>query len=363
MKIIQLIQKPQRRGAEIFAAQLSQQLSELDHEVLLVSIFKGKADLPFSGTKIELNRPLSNRLFDLKGWKFLAKTIKEFKPDIIQANAADTLKFSVFSKLVFGWRTPIIYRNANQMGDFIKGRIHRKFNQFLINQILGVISVSEASQKDFHQNFKFPEAKSIRIPIGIDSKEIDEKLKEKPTQTLPKSFLIQIGGWVPEKDPLGMLDIFSRLSNPDINLILLGSGPLENSLRDKIGQLELKNRVKLIPSHPNIFPLLRKASALAMPSHIEGLPAVILEAMNLKIPVTAYGVGGIPEVLKNGESGWCVPPNDQNGFLAALEEVLALDAESKETILSNAFQLVTSEYSLDKIALQFEDFYSRLIGK
>ncbi|MBA4298775.1 MAG: hypothetical protein C0433_01515 [Cyclobacterium sp.] len=87
----------------------------------------------------------------------------------------------------------------------------------------------------------------------------------------------------------------------------------------------------------------------------------ILEAMCLKIPVIAYGVGGIPEVLKNGEPSWCIPPNDQNGFESALEEVMALDAKSKETILSNARKLVLSDHTLQKVTLQFEDFYKRLL--
>ena len=126
MKIIQLIQKPQLRGAEIFACQLSSHLQEMGNEVLVVTIFEGDSELPFSGKIIELNLKPKYRFFDLKGWKEFHRIIKEFKPDVIQANAADTLKFASSSKRIFKWSVPIIFRNANKMGDFINSSLKLK---------------------------------------------------------------------------------------------------------------------------------------------------------------------------------------------------------------------------------------------
>ena len=248
------------------------------------------------------------------------------------------------------------------MGDFIKVEIHRRFNQFLLNSVSGVVSVSIASGKDFHKTFNFPKEKSIVAPIGIDQEEINSKSKVKSEiPDLPELYLIQIGGLVPEKDPLGMLSIFAGLQNQNIHLVFFGSGPLESALGHDINKLGLGERVHLVPNQKNIFPYLKRAKSLVMPSKIEGLPGVILEAMFIGVPVIAYGVGGIPEVLKNGETGWCIPPKDQKGFIKAIEEVLAMYPDSKDIILSNAFQLVSSNFSLQKVALQFEDFYKRLL--
>lgn len=363
MRILQLIQKPQRRGAEIFAKQLSEELIKLGHNVLVVSIFSGIETFNFSSQTIALDRDLGKRLFDFYGWNNFAKIIKDWQPDLIQANAADTLKFASFSKKIFHWKIPIIYRNANQMGDFIKGNLHRKFNQFLIDSISGVVSVSDASKNDIQKTFSFSKEKSVVIPIGIDPSEIISKSQDVSNVfNLPAPYIIQIGGLVSEKDPLGMLEIFSKLSDDNVNLIFLGSGPLEKILCERIGHLKLENRVQVIPNQPNIFPYLKGAKALVMASKIEGLPAVILEAMYVKVPVIAFGVGGIPEVLKNGDTGWCIPPNDKTGFVQAIEEVLSMDSDSKNVILANAFQLVSSDYTLEKVALQFEDFYKRLLN-
>ncbi|WP_057936055.1 glycosyltransferase family 4 protein [Algoriphagus resistens] len=359
MKIIQLIQKPQRRGAEIFAAQLSEQLRRNGNGVLLVSIYEGVAELSFNGEWIKLKRPIANRFFDYRGWRDFANLVKEFQPDVIQANAADTLKFSVFSKILFRWKVPLIYRNANQMGDFIRNAFHQRFNQFLVNQVTSVVSVSKESRTDFHQTFSFPQDNSIEIPIGIVPEEIELMQQEKDPVDLPKSFIIQIGSWVPEKDPLGMLQIFKEVlkSRPDLQLVFMGSGPLAAKIHQSIEDLGLKHAVHLIASQPNIFAYLQYAEALVMPSQIEGLPGVILEAMYCKVPVVAYGVGGIPEVLSSGQTGWCIQPSDQKAFCEAIVEILNSSKTQKSTIIDQAHTQIITDFKLSQIASRFEDFY------
>lgn len=360
MKILQLIQKPQRRGAEIFAIQLSEELIKLGHEVWVISIFSSPEQFEFSGKLTALNRDLNNRLFDLFGWKILAKFISDWQPDLVQANAADTLKFASFSKKIFRWNCPIFYRNANQMGGFIRGNFHRIFNQFLLNSVSGVISVSEASKTNFQKTFSFPNGKSVVIPIGIDPAEINSKSKDIVNiENSPKPFIIQIGGLVPEKDPLAMMDVFSKLADSNLNLIYLGSGPLEDSLRKEIIRLKLQARVRIIPNQTNIFPYLRNAKALVVPSKIEGLPAVILEALYCKIPVIAYDVGGIREVI-NERTGWLVPVGDTMEFIAAIESLLKSSSRKLEKITNSAFNLVNDQYSIVKISKQFELYYNSI---
>ncbi|WP_425639466.1 glycosyltransferase family 4 protein [Algoriphagus yeomjeoni] len=361
MKILQLIQKPQRRGAEIFAAQLSEQLRLSGNEVLLVSIFEGESDLPFSGEWIKLNRPISNRFFDFKGWKKISRIIKEFNPDIIQANAADTLKFSVFSKKFFGWKNLIIYRNANQMGDFIRNGFHKSFNQWLLNQVSGIISVSKASAENLHSTFSYPLTKSIVIPIGIDLNDIDLKQKEKTTINLPDNFLLQIGGLVPEKDPLGMLAIFSRISatHQDLHIVFLGSGILREKLVEKVKELGIESKVIMIPALENIFPILTKATALVMPSKIEGLPGVILEAMYCKVPVIAYDVGGIGEIV-NKYRGRLVYSGDSKCFENELNHLIHTSDSERCALLSTSSQFIKEHYSISKISTQFEAYFNQI---
>ncbi|MDN3204690.1 glycosyltransferase [Algoriphagus sediminis] len=360
MRILQVIQKPQRRGAEIFAIQLSEGLQTMGHEVMLVSIFKNENELVFSGRINHLNRPLEKRFYDWFGWRAFALLIKEFQPDLIQLNAADTLKFGVFSKLLFGWRIPLVYRNANMMGNFIKGVLHRKFNQFLLNKVDGIASVSESSKNDLIETFDHSYKVHEAITIAIVNSDIEQKIDRNTEISLPENFVIQIGGLVPEKDPIGMLGIFQTLERPDLNLVFLGSGKLESQLERLINERELADRVKIIPNQSNIFPILRRARALILPSKIEGLPGVILEAMYCKVPVVAYDVGGISEVL-SGNTGWLVPTRDVDSFLLAIEEVLNSNQKDLDRKLECAKNLVEKEYNLPQVTSKFEDFYRKVI--
>lgn len=324
----------------------------------MISIFEGSTALPFSGRQIHLNRPIRNRFWDWAAWRSFAILVKKESPAIIQANAADTLKFTVFSKKFFGWKFPVIFRNASLMSRYIQNPLIRKFNQALLNQVDGIASVCEASQVDATQFFNLAKPKMEVIPIGINPLDFQDGLMEKgPLE------LIHIGGFTFEKNHHHLLDIFESLSKKkeSLTLKLVGDGPIFNEIKAEIKRRNLEGKVKLMGSLPNPFSYISKNSILVLPSRIEGLPAVILEAMYLKIPVVAYGVGGIPEVLKNGETGWCVPPNDQSGFIQAIEEVFSMESDSKNTILSNGHQLVSSNYTLLKVALQFEDFYKRLL--
>ena len=162
MKIIQLITRPQRRGAEIFACQLAQKLQEKGHEVWVISIYGGNAHLPFEGLLLSLDANLKWRGFDPKVWKKLNGYIREFQPDLIQANASETLKVAALSKRFFGWKTPLIYRNANQISRFLDSRIKLVLNRWLMAQVDAVISVSEATLQDFRTMFTV--AKQITIP-------------------------------------------------------------------------------------------------------------------------------------------------------------------------------------------------------
>lgn len=357
MRIVQVITRPQRRGAEIFAVQLSEELIKLGHQVTLISIFKSDQELDFSGEQINLDLDYKGKI-DFQGFKILANKLKEINPEVIQANASETLRMCVGARWFFNSRYHLIYRNANQISGFLKGRLRRIWNKFLLSKVDGIVSVSEASRKDVIQTFGLQKP-TITIPIGIDQAKINDSLAFDNYPITPP-YLIQIGGLVPEKDPLGMVNIFKKLGSPDLKLVFLGSGPLESKLKEKIQLLGLTKQIFLVPNQSNIFPYLAKALALVMPSTVEGLPGVILEAMCCNVPVVAYGVGGISEVLRSGETGWCIHPKDSKSFVDAIQEVIFMDEKAKQNILDQAHHLVTTQFDLKIIAKCFEDFYRNL---
>src|SRR5690606_35766090 len=147
------------------------------------------------------------------------------------------------------------------------------------------------------QVFSFPEPKVEVLPIGV--------LKEKLVTSLPQQiegllegsdFLIHIGSFVPEKNHIELFSIFDQvlLTYPNLKLLVVGEGRLKSQFQNQLAE---KSEILFLGARKDVAAILPFAKGLLLPSLIEGLPGVILEAMNSNVPVISYDVGGISEVL------------------------------------------------------------------
>lgn len=354
MIIFQLIQKPQLRGAEMFGSQLSQHLESLGHKVILISLFPGEERLPFSGQKINLNRPISKRWTDYGGWKELAELIKKHQPDIVQCNAGDTLKYAVLSKLLFKWNQPIIARNASMVSLYIKNPIIKWINKQLYKKTSSIISVSEHSKKDLNVLFPETNSKSIVIPVGIETIAFQEVAWKGGENA--RFHIIHVGGFTFEKNHEGLFRIFKQFleKQPDSHLHLLGDGPKRTEMELLSQTLGIAEKVTFYGFVSNPTDYVHKADVLVLPSIIEGLPGVLLEAMYAKTITIGYDVGGISEIISNNVTGFLVPKNDEDAFSTSM--LKAVETDSKNLII-NANQQVLQKFSNDYLAKEFEKVY------
>jgi len=112
---------------------------------------------------------------------------------------------------------------------------------------------------------------------------------------------------------------------PGARLRIAGDGEHRAALERRVDELGLREAVSFLGScdGARVRTLLRGAAALAVPSIYEGMPLVVLEAMDAGVPVVASAVSGIPEVVVGGETGWLVPPEDPEALAGALAEILS----------------------------------------
>jgi glycosyltransferase involved in cell wall biosynthesis len=369
MTILQLIQKPQLRGAEMFACQLSNELGVLGHKVLIVSLFPGESQLPINGIFIALNRPQNKRWNDIVGWNTLAKLIQEHHVDIVQCNAGDTLKFAVLSKKIYRWKTPIIARNASMVSSYISNPLTRGLNRWLYRNTQAIASVSEQSALDLNKLFPETKPKITVIPIGVNFP-VYEEVQWK-TNTPGAYHLIHVGGFTFEKNHTGLLSIFEKLLQasktpqteaeqkpPHYLLHLFGDGPLRPQIEDLVRQKELENRVIFYGFSSGVHNFIQKADMLLLPSIIEGLPGVILEAFHAGTPVVAYNVGGIAEVVEHQTTGMLVPVGEEEKFVEAIQKLS--NPETTQYMTQQAKNLVLKKFDNRYIAQSFEQLYKNV---
>lgn len=361
MRVLQLIQRPQLRGAEIFACQLSLELQQLGMQVDLIYLFGDKpSDWPFPSLNIRgLGADKRKRFWDFASYKRLNAIIEVGKYDLVQANAADTLKYAVLSKKFFGYGCPLVYRNANKMSDFFRSSFHRKYTQWLLTGCDYFISVSENCRRDLITIVEKAKEKSATISIG--TKLFDEI---EPFQEASKGepLIVSIGTLVPEKNHIFLIDIFHAfyIRHNKGRLWIVGDGPLRMRLEEKVKSLGLADRVLFWGYRSDVIPILKSTDVMLMPSKIEGLPGVILEAMSCRIPVVASDVGGIREILHHGITGFCLKNWDIENYLFCLEAVL-FDENTRSEIVCNASKIVTEKYLIRNVAVLFKDYYTNVV--
>jgi L-malate glycosyltransferase len=152
-----------------------------------------------------------------------------------------------------------------------------------------------------------------------------------------------------------------RPTYPRIALLIAGDGPEKNRLRDLSVHLGLGDSVRLLGRRDDVGALLTSSDAFCLPSHYEGLPVSILEALAAGTPVVATKVGGIPGLLDDGETAVLVPPGDVTALSGALEKLLG-DEVMRRRLAQAGRELVEQHYSIASVARQYAELYSSLIS-
>lgn len=362
MKVLQIIQRPQLRGAEVFACQLSTELNKAG-VVTDVAILFGNNNraLEFPLHFLLVGADESKRFHDFKGYKSLAAIIEKGNYDIIQANAGDTIKYAAISKLLHGWKQPLVFRNANKISDFMTSAPKRLLNGFFIKQTAFIASVSEECRKDFVKTFHYPPDRTATLTIGVNLKTPPPYEEIEKVGVSGSPVYLSVAGFVPEKNHAGLLRIFATLrkTQPGAQLILIGTGKLEAAMAQLAADMDISHAVHFLGRRQDVLQIMPCCDALLMPSLIEGLPGVILEAFLTELPVVAYQVGGIGEVIKDRETGLLVEKNDEAGFI---KKALLITGSSdlKNNITRNARQLITDQFNNTAIAAGFIKVYERL---
>jgi hypothetical protein len=207
-----------------------------------------------------------------------------------------------------------------------RGRLPRQFARFAITRCQRFICVSDALASEAGRiTGRDPSADVIYN--GVDTAQFApaaEKQIVRARLGLPNTatILLCVGALVPEKGISELIEAFEALarSHSDVILLVLGDGPLRGEL--DASQQRLTNRCRVI--HPGtvsseqVAGYMSAVDVLVHPSHAEGLPNVVLEAMASGLPVVASKVGGIPEVVQHGATGLLVTPGDPAALLSAL---------------------------------------------
>lgn len=174
--------------------------------------------------------------------------------------------------------------------------------------------------------------------------------------------VLSLARFVPDKDHETLLRALALLVQdlPQTELWLVGEGDRKEILEKMASILCPPGSVRFFPGRADVRPLLEQASLLALSSVHEALPNVLLEAMAMGLPVVATKVGGVPEAIQHGQTGWLVPPRDPAALAAALRQLLA-SPETRRTFGLAGRRKAMEGFSLEGMRRGYEAVLQRLL--
>jgi glycosyltransferase involved in cell wall biosynthesis len=206
------------------------------------------------------------------------------------------------------------------------------------------------------------------IPNGVDTNVF------RPADSERRRFLRTQLGFADADILIGIVASFTRVkrhvdllaafavvakSHPTARLLLVGDGPLRSEVEAQISQLGLGDSVALLGPRSDVDQILPALDVFVLSSNTEGLSNAILEAQACGLPVVATAVGGNPDLVHAGKTGWLVSSESPAELARALSEAAAQPHTCRE-FGANARAHVLREHSVDAMALAYEHLYREL---
>ncbi len=360
---------PDIGGPASYVPKLASYLKNRGHVVTVLCLSdyeKIAADKEYNFEIIRIKRALS---IPLRMIKTICKIINLAKNvDIIYANTI-AIESSIGAFLA---RKPIVHK---VVGDYSWERSRNK------GLFSGTIDEYQISNKtlflkilDWLRNFPLKKADHIIVPSkylkkivwnwGISQKkitvvyntvQIDEELIDKTSSGNSLKKLLTVSRLVPWKRVDGIIRALENY--PDLELVIIGSGPLESDLKSLIKELHLERRIKMTGSldRSNVIHHMNNSDLFILNSSYEGLPHVLIEAMTCGLPVISNRIGGCPEVVQDRYNGYIMDYNESEVELVKAISFFNENPTALKKYSYHAVKSIQDKFSFDKMVTESEE--------
>lgn len=229
-----------------------------------------------------------------------------------------------------------------------------------INQSDGVTAVSDYLRQETYDQFGVKNSIEL-IPNFIDTDRFYRQNKEHFKQALcpnGEKVIVHVSNFRPVKNTKQVVDIFHRLRahHSDVKLILVGDGPERVPTERKARELGVYDHIRFLGKQDPIEEILSIADVFVMPSDSETFGLAALEAMACRVPTVVSDVGGLPELVEDGETGYLCPVDDIEGFTDRIRALLS-DDDLHERMAQAARDRAVERFDINRVVPLYEDYY------
>jgi len=249
---------------------------------------------------------------------------------------------------------PLVAWVRGWTGETWQVRLHERVHRWVLRRADLVIAVS-AHQAELCRRAGVAAQRIRVIPNAVEVRRPTPGRDIRAEFGLPPScrVVLSVGRLSPEKGHERLVAAAPSVlaEHPDLIFLVLGEGPRRGEIERAAQGLGLNGRLLLPGFHPDASALMAGADLLVLPSLTEGMPNVVLEAFAAGVPVVATRVGGVPEVVLDGETGWLAERPTPECIASAMLQALA-DPEERSRRAANARALVRRSHTFAAQAAQ-----------
>ena len=232
-----------------------------------------------------------------------------------------------------------------------------------------VIVITDFTRRYLIDTYKIPAENVELIYQGTEvakfTKNPANLEKAKTAYSLPVNaapILGSVGSFEERKGQVVFLEALKKMKEklPDVHLMLVGDGPDEQMLKQKVNEMDLESSVSFFPFTSTPQLIFEIVDILVLSSlYKEGLPNVLLEAMSMELPVVSSNLAGVPEIVKNGETGYMVKPGDIDDLSEAVIKLWS-DKEAYNSMSKNARKLMEDKFDKKRQFDEFLNYFKRI---
>jgi len=338
-----------------------------------IAVEKSLRDVEGEGVRIITVSSLVRRIspfYDLKAFFALIKILRYERPHIVHTH---TSKAGILGRWsAFFARVPVIVHTPH--GHVFWGYFGRlKTGIFiLLEKISALITdrlvVLTEQEKNDHLHFHIaPENKFSEVHSGINldsfsNTSVDPAAMKKKLTIPEGNFVVGTTGRLTHiKGHRYLIEAAGKIvsSRPDTTFVFLGDGELLDELKNMASISGIEENIKFLGWRQDVAEVMSIFDVFVLPSLNEGMGRVLVEAMALGKPIVASDIGGIPDLVVDGENGYLVPVGDVEVLAARIRTLL--DDPGKREKMGNAGQRYADKYSLEEMMKKIDRLYRELL--
>ena len=244
-------------------------------------------------------------------------------------------------------------------------RSYLPITRYGLQQSDGVTAVSKFLKQATIETFDFDEIEVIpNFICGCHYKRQPDSPLRGELAPNGETLLVHVSNFRAVKRPVDCVEILAKVREKSANarLIMVGDGPERSAAYYRAEQLNLNGNITFVGKQANIADYLGVADVFLLPSELESFGLAALEAQACEVPVIATRIGGIPEVVSEGETGYL---SDVGDVAKMSEDTLRLlgDEDLRRAFGEKGRELAMQRYGSDKIIPQYISFYEQIVEK